>query len=224
MRILIIEDQEKLALSIKKGLEFNGYAVDTLFDGEQGLRRLEGNHMDYDLVVLDLMLPTIDGITICKNLRNQSIKIPILMLTAKDTLEDKVTGLNIGADDYLTKPFAFAELLARIGALTRRPVETNISPLIVVANISLNTATREVFKSKKAITLTTKEFAILEQFMRHPNEVLSREKIMNHVWDFAFGGVSNVVDVHIKNLRRKLQNKNEKLFETIHGVGYRFKS
>ncbi len=223
MRILIIEDQEKLALSIKKGLEFNGYAVDVLYDGGQGLNRIEHSHGDYDAIILDLMLPTIDGITICKTTREKNIKIPIIMLTAKDTLDDKVTGLNIGADDYLTKPFAFAELIARIGALTRRPVEI-IAPLVIVGNLTLNTSTREVFKNKKAITLTTKEFAILEQFMRHPNEVLSRDKIMNHVWDFAFEGFSNVVDVHIKNLRRKLQNKNEKLFETVHGVGYRFKS
>ncbi len=222
MRILIIEDQEKLALSIKKGLEHNGYVADALYDGGQGLRRLEYNHTDYDLVILDIMLPTTDGITICKSLRQQKIKIPVLMLTAKDTLDDKITGLNIGADDYLVKPFAFAELLARIGAILRRPVEV-LSPEITIGNITLNTISRRVIKNKKEITLTTKEFAILEQFMRHPNEVLTRDKIMSHVWDFAFEGFSNVVDVHIKNLRRKLQNKNENLFETIHGVGYRFK-
>lgn len=223
MRILIIEDQEKLALSIKKGLDYNGYAVDVLFDGGQGLRQLENNHMDYDLVILDIMLPTTDGITICKTLRQKKIKIPILMLTAKDTLEDKINGLNIGADDYLVKPFAFAELLARVGAILRRPVEV-ISPEVTVGNITLNLTERRVLKNKKEITLTTKEFAILEQFLRHPNEVLSRNKIMSHVWDFAFEGFSNVVDVHVKNLRRKLQNKNEKLFETVHGVGYKFRA
>ncbi len=223
MRILIIEDQEKLALSMKKGLEFNGYAVDALFDGGQGLRRLEGSHSDYDLVVLDIMLPTVDGITICKTLRQKKIKIPIIMLTAKDTLEDKVEGLNIGADDYLVKPFAFLELVARIGALLRRPVQA-LAPEISAGGITLNTNTRRVTRNRKEIILTAKEFSILELFMRHPNEVLSRDKILSHAWDFAFDGFSNVVDVHVKNLRRKVQNKNETLFETVHGVGYRFKT
>ena len=223
MRILIIEDQEKLALSVKKGLEYAGYAVDILNDGGTGLRRLESSYSDYDAVILDIMLPTVDGITICKTIREKKIKIPIIMLTAKDTLEDKVNGLNIGADDYLTKPFAFAELIARVGAITRRPVEI-LTTEITLGNITLNTTTRTVLKGKKEISLTTKEFAILEQFMRHPNEVLTREKIMSHVWDFAYEGFSNVVDVHIKNLRRKLQNKNEKLFKTAHGIGYRFNS
>ena len=225
MRILILEDQEKLALSIKKGLEHHGYAVDTLYDGAQGLRRLQGSHEDYDLVILDLMLPTTDGMTICKNIREKKIKLPILMLTAKDDLSEKIEGLNSGADDYLTKPFEFAELVARINALLRRPTETFI-PEITVRGITLNFITRKVIKDKKNIDLTTKEFAILEQFLRHPNEVLSREKIMSHVWDFAFEGFSNVVDVHVKNLRKKLHSnkklKNEEIFETIHGVGYRF--
>ncbi len=220
MRILIIEDQEKLALSIKKGLEHHGYAVDTLYDGGQGLRRIENSHTEYDLVILDLMLPTIDGTIICKTVREKKIKLPIIMLTAKDTLMDKVDGLNGGADDYLVKPFEFAELVARVNAQLRRPIEIFI-PEITIAGITLNTVTRTVTKNNKHIVLTTKEFAILEQFLRHPNEVLSRDKIMSHVWDFAFEGFSNVVDVHIKNLRKKLQNKNETLFETIHGVGYK---
>jgi DNA-binding response OmpR family regulator len=221
MRILIIEDQEKLALSIKKGLENHGYIVDTLFDGGQGMRRLEFNFQDYDLAILDIMLPTVDGITVCKVLREKGITLPILMLTAKDTLDDKVEGLNIGADDYLIKPFAFEELVARIGALLRRPVEV-VPVEMILGGIILNTITRIVTKNGKEVILTVKEFAILEQFLRHPNVVLSREKILSNSWDFAFNGFSNVVDVHIKNLRKKLQNKNETLFETIHGVGYRF--
>ncbi len=225
MRILIIEDQEKLALSIKKGLEHHGYAVDALYDGGQGLRRIEHSHEDYDLVILDLMLPTTDGITICKTIRDKVIKIPVIMLTAKDTLANKVDGLNVGADDYLVKPFEFAELVARVHALLRRPVETFV-PEITLRGISLNTVTRKVTKNQTDIELTTKEFAILEQFLRHPNEVLSRDKIMSHVWDFAFEGFSNVVDAHIKNLRKKLhsnnKSNNEEIFETIHGVGYRF--
>jgi DNA-binding response OmpR family regulator len=223
MRILIIEDQEKLALSIKKGLEHHGYAVDTLFDGAQGLRRIESSHSDYDLVLLDVMLPSTDGITICKEVRKKAIALPILMLTAKDTVDDKVLGLNTGADDYLVKPFSFEELVARVNALLRRPVEA-VAPILSVGEITLNTITRKVTKKNKDIILTAKEFSILEQFMLHPNEVLTREKILSHVWDFAFEGFSNVVDVHIKNLRKKLQNKNETLFETVHGVGYRFKA
>jgi DNA-binding response OmpR family regulator len=223
MRILIAEDQEKLALSIKKGLEHNGYAVDVVHDGGQALRRMEHENKNYDLLILDIMLPTTDGITICKTLRQMKISTPILMLTAKDTVNDRVAGLDVGADDYLVKPFAFEELVARIRALLRRPAET----VIVELNqngITLNTVTRKVTRSNKEIELTTKEFSILEQFLQHPNEVLTRDKIMSHVWDFAFEGFSNVVDSHIKNLRKKLQKKNETLFETVHGVGYRFKT
>jgi DNA-binding response OmpR family regulator len=223
MRILIAEDQEKLALSVKKGLEHNGYAVDVVHDGGQALRRMEHENKNYDLLILDIMLPTTDGITICKTLRQQKISTPILMLTAKDTVNDRVTGLDVGADDYLVKPFAFEELLARIRALLRRPTET----VIVELNqngITLNTVTRKVTRGNREIELTTKEFSILEQFLSHPNEVLTRDKIMSHVWDFAFEGFSNVVDSHIKNLRKKLQKKNETLFETVHGVGYRFKA
>jgi DNA-binding response OmpR family regulator len=223
MRILIAEDQEKLALSIKKGLEHHGYAVDVVHDGGQALRRMEHENKNYDLLILDIMLPTTDGITICKTLRQMKISTPILMLTAKDTVNDRVAGLDVGADDYLVKPFAFEELVARIRALLRRPAET----VIVELNqngITLNTVTRKVTRSNKEIELTTKEFSILEQFLQHPNEVLTRDKIMSHVWDFAFEGFSNVVDSHIKNLRKKLQKKNETLFETVHGVGYRFKT
>ena len=169
------------------------------------------------------MLPHVDGLTICKHLRDRNIFIPILMLTAKDTLENKVDGLNMGADDYIVKPFAFEELLARVRALLRRPIESLLTE-ISGNGIVLNTVSRRVTKNDKEITLTIKEFAILEEFLRHPNEVLTREKIMKHVWDFEFEGYSNVVDVHIKNLRKKLQNKNENIFETVHGVGYKFKA
>ena len=224
MRILVIEDQEKLAKSIKKGLEYKGYAVDAVFDGAAAQRRLDfEGYKNFDLIILDIMLPFVDGLTICKNLRSKNISTPILMLTAKDTLENKVEGLNTGADDYLVKPFALEELIARVNALLRRPQET-IATELTLSGITLNTTTRTVLKNNKEVTLTTKEFAILEQFMRHPNEAMTREKIMNHVWDFAFEGFSNVVDVHIKNLRRKLQKKNENIFETVHGVGYRFKA
>ena len=221
MRILIVEDQEKLANSIKKGLEQNGYAVDTIYDGAEALRRLESGHKDYDMMILDIMLPGVDGISICKFLRERKINLPVLMLTAKDTLDNKIEGLNIGADDYLVKPFAFEELVARTKSLLRRPAQV-MNFEITLKGITLNTVSRSVTKSGKEVDLTTKEFAILEQFMTRPNEVLSRDKIISHVWDYAFEGFSNVVDVHIKNLRKKLQNKNEKIFETVHGVGYKF--
>lgn len=220
MRILIVEDQEKLARSIKKGLEQKGYAVDMLHDGEAGLRRLEFNHQDYDLVVLDVMLPGISGIDVCTSARKMGITLPIIMLTAKDTLENKLEGLDAGADDYLVKPFMFEELVARVRALLRRPTEV-FDPVLVVGPITMDTNKRVVTKNGKEVLLSAKEFAILEQFMRHPNEVLSREKIISHVWDFASDSFSNIVDAQIKNLRRKLQGKNEKLFETIHGMGYR---
>ena len=221
MRILVVEDQEKLARSIKKGLEQKGYAVDTLHEGGAGMRRLEFNHQDYDLVILDVMLPGMSGIEIAKSARSKGITLPIIMLTAKDTLENKVEGLDAGADDYLVKPFAFEELVARLRALLRRPSEV-VDSVMVVGKITMDTTKRIVTKQGKEVLLSAKEFAILEQFMRHPNEILSREKIISHVWDFASDSFSNIVDAQIKNLRRKLQNKNEKLFETIHGVGYRF--
>ena len=224
MRILVVEDQKKLANSIKKGLEYKGYAVDAVFDGAAAQRRLDfDGYKNFDLIILDIMLPLVDGITICKNLRSKNIYTPILMLTARDTLENKVEGLNTGADDYLVKPFALEELIARVSALLRRPQEA-IGTELKLSGITLNTTSRIVFKNNKEVTLTTKEFAILEQFMRHPNEAMTREKIMNHVWDFSFEGFSNVVDVHIKNLRKKLQKENESIFETVHGVGYRFKA
>jgi two-component system, OmpR family, copper resistance phosphate regulon response regulator CusR len=221
MRILIIEDQEKLANSIKKGLENIGYAVDVVYDGAAGLRRILSNPESFDLILLDVMLPEIDGITLCKQLRGENIQIPILMLTAKDTLEDKIEGLDVGADDYLVKPFEFNELTARIRALLRRPknvLETHLSG----AGITLDTVKHSVMKNKNDVKLTLKEFSILELFLKNPNIVLSRDKIIAHIWDYSYDAFSNVVDVHIKNLRKKLENKNEKIFETVHGIGYKF--
>lgn len=221
MRILIIEDQERLAISIKKGLEHIGYAVDMAHDGAKGLRMIEAMPEHFDLVLLDIMLPEIDGITVCKRLREKHNMVPVLMLTAKDTLDDKINGLDVGADDYLIKPFEFDELTARMRALLRRPkvaLEVELSG----SNITLNIAKHIVEKSDKEVKLTSKEFAILELFLRNKNQVLHRDKIIAHVWDFNYDTFSNIVDVHIKNLRKKLQNKNEDIFETVHGVGYRF--
>jgi DNA-binding response OmpR family regulator len=221
MRILIIEDQVKLAESVKKGLENMGYAVDTVYDGLVGLRRIEASPENYDLIILDIMLPGIDGLSICKKIRSQNIMIPVLMLTARDTLENKVEGLDVGADDYLVKPFEFTELTARIRALLRRPnkvLETELTG----SGIKLNTVMHRVEKNGKEVKLTLKEFAILEYFLRNTNQVLSRDKIIAHIWDFNYDTFSNIVDVNIKNLRKKLQEKNENIIETVHGVGYKF--
>jgi len=223
MKILIIEDHEKLAKSVKKGLEQEGYAADYLTDGEAGQRRIEASHKDYDLVILDLMLPKRDGLAVCKNWRDRDIVIPVIMLTARDTVEEKIAGLDCGADDYLVKPFAFNELLARIRALLRRPSES-LSVQLKINDLISDSATRKVFRGKREIALTNKEFAILEYLMRNPNQVLNREQIISHVWDFAFDSFSNLVDAHIKNLRKKIDGKNdEKILETIRGVGYRIK-
>jgi len=223
MRILIIEDEEKLAQALKKGLEKDGYAADYIMDGEAGQRRIELSHKDYDLVILDLMLPKRSGFEVCKNVRELNILIPILILTARDAIEDKVGVLDSGADDYLVKPFSFEELLARVRALLRRP-EQSLPLEIRIGDLVLNTTTRKVHRQDNEILLTLKEFGLLEYMMRHPNQVLTREQILDHLWDFAFDSFSNVVDVHIKNLRKKVDgNYDEKLLETIRGVGYKIK-
>ena len=223
MRILIIEDQVKLAESIKKGLENLGYAVDAVHDGGKGIRRIEAAPENYDLIILDIMLPEMDGLTLCKRIRSKHIMTPVLMLTAKDTLENKIEGLDTGADDYLIKPFEFTELTARIRALLRRPKES-LETELIGAGITLNTIKHSVEKNGKDIKLTVKEFAILEFFLRNQNQVLHRDKIIAHVWDFNYDTFSNVVDVHIKNLRKKLEDTTTDLviFESIHGIGYKF--
>jgi len=224
MKILIIEDNEKLASGIKRGLEQEGFAADYVLDGESGERRIELGMHDYDLVILDIMLPKKDGIAVCKDWRKANITIPVLMLTAKDTTEDKIIGLDSGADDYLIKPFLFDELTARVRALLRRPKEA-LPTELKIKDIILNTATRKVTRAGKEIPLTLKEFMVLEYLMRHPNKVVTRDELYDHAWDFAANAFSNTVDVHIKNLRKKIDNKNhEKVLETIRGVGYRFKA
>ena len=223
MRILVIEDEEKLAQSIKKGLETNGYAVDYILDGAEGEERIILYYKDYDLVILDLMLPNRSGLEICEEMRRRGITTPVLILTAREAVEDKIAALDKGSDDYLVKPFSFDELLARIRSLLRRP--TSILPShITVRDLSLDPAKREVYRTGKKINLTLKEFELLQYFMRHADLVLNREDIYTHLWDFADNSFSNTIDVHVKNLRHKLGYENDKEFiETVRGVGYRLK-
>lgn len=222
MRILLVEDEEKLAKAVVQGLTKKGYAVDYILDGEKAMKRISLNHMDYDLVILDLMLPGMDGLAICKKMRESAITTPILILTARDEIETKVDLLLNGADDYLVKPFSFEELCARIAALLRRPVEA-LPSVVTVGDIVLNSSSHTVTKNNINISLTLKEFVLLEYFMRHPNTVINREELLTHLWDFNYSSFSNVVDVHVKNLRKKLDLQHgQTVLETIRGVGYRF--
>jgi DNA-binding response OmpR family regulator len=209
-----------LAQSLKRGLEQEGFSVDYLLDGESGQRRAETKHEAYDVIVLDIMLPKKDGIAVCRDLRAKNISTPILMLTARDTITDKITGLNVGADDYLIKPFSFDELVARLHVLMRRTRSTYTQELNL-NGIRLNPLTHRVFKNEKEVKLTQKEFAILTYFMRKPDKVINRQEILDHVWDYDFTTFSNLVDVKIKNLRKKIDPKG-KIIETVWNVGYRF--
>lgn len=219
MRILIVEDEEKLAESIKTYLGKAGYAADVVLDGETAERRIRVSQKDYDLVVLDLMLPKKSGYEVCKAVRAAKVDLPIIVLTGKDSLEDKTLLLDSGADDYLTKPFHLPELLSRIRALLRRPKET-LPVEINVRDIVLNTTTHTVLRGGKVVPLTLKEFNLLEYLMRNVNQVLSRDQLTNHVWDFAFESFSNIVDVHIMNIRKKLGDPKGKIIETVRGIGY----
>ncbi len=221
MRILVVEDNTKLAASLKRGLEREGYAVDALTDGSSAETRLRMSHSDYDLLVLDLSLPHKDGLELCADLRKAGIHLPILMLTARDTIRDRVIGLDSGADDYLVKPFAFEELLSRVRALARRPRTAHAQELRV-GQLVLHAASQEIFLGDQKIDLTLKEFRILEFFMHHPMEVLSRQRIIDHLWDFSFNPLSRVMDVHINNLRNKLEKHGYGTsIETVRGIGYR---
>ncbi len=221
MKILLVEDEEKLAAALSKGLIHEGYAVDTINDGKKALTRISLHRSDYDLIILDLMLPSMDGHEIAKQVRAWNITIPILVLTARAETDTKVELLLSGADDYLVKPFSFAELTARIRALLRRPVEA-LPETLKVGEIELNAVERRVTKSGEEIPLTLKEFGLLEYFMRHPNQVVNREDLLSHLWDFNYAGFSNVVDVHVKNLRRKIGEGNTgAVLETVRGIGYR---
>lgn len=222
MRILLVEDEKRLSDVIKKGLLEHGFAIDQAYDGEEGQYLAETE--EYDLIILDLMLPKVDGLTVCRNLRTKNIKTPILILTAKTTIDDKVAGLDTGADDYLIKPFSFLELRSRVHALIRRS-NKEASPVIKIADLELDPTKRTVQRGGQNISLTPKEFSILEFLMRHKNEVITRTMIVEHVWDYNFESMSNVVDVFMATLRRKIdKNSKVKLIHTIHGVGYRISS
>ena len=219
MKILVIEDNVKLAENLKQGLVQEGYAVDVIEEGLSAERRILINRDEYDLVILDRMLPGKDGMSICKSWRENDIVIPVLMLTALGTTDDKVQGLDAGADDYLAKPFAFKELLARIHALLRRPKK--VLPIILKSgNININTISRTVVFKEKTISLTLKEFMVLEYLMRNIGKVVTRDELYSHAWDLADSSFSNTVDVHIKNLRKKIHD-NGKIIQTIRGVGYK---
>lgn len=218
MRILIVEDEKKVAAFIKKGLEEETYAVDVAYDGEEGLYL--GLENQYDMVVLDLMLPTINGMEVLARLRKNKVEAPILLLTAKDSVEDKVTGLNTGADDYLTKPFAFSELLARIRVLLRRG-KTEAKTVLQIDGLTLDLVSHKVNRNGEEIELTGKEYSLLEYFMRNQGKVLTRTMIAEHVWDYNFDTFTNVIDVYVNHLRKKIdKNYQDKLLHTLRGVGY----
>ena len=222
MRVLVVEDEVKMAGLVKRGLEREGYAVDIAANGSDALD--SAREHDYDAIVLDAMIPAPDGFEVCRTLRREGEWAPVLMLTARDAVEDRVAGLDAGADDYLSKPFAFTELFARLRAITRR--EQSERPTVLqVDDLRLDPARREVWRGETRIDLSAKEFALLGELMRHPGEVLSRSRILEHVWDFAYDGTSNVVDVYIRYLREKIDRPfGVTTIETVRGAGYRIRT
>ncbi|MGE0268751.1 MAG: response regulator transcription factor [Candidatus Omnitrophota bacterium] len=218
MRILLVEDEKKIASFIERGLKEHHYTVDVAYDGEEGLYLAEIN--PYDLILLDIMLPKKDGVAICRELREQKINSPILMLTARDAVKDKVSGLNAGADDYLTKPFSFSELLARVRALLRRERQEKVDS-IKIGDLELNMLNHQVMRGNKEIPLTSKEYGLLEYLMLNANQVVTRTMISEHVWKESFNSFTNVIDVHIRYLRNKVDtNAGKKLIHTVRGTGY----
>jgi len=218
MRILIVEDEVKLAHAMKRALELQKYAVDVVTNGKDGLDFAIGE--DFNLIILDLMLPEIDGITICKRIRAAGIHTPVMMLTAKGQIADKVTGLDVGADDYMVKPFSFEELFARIRALVRRPTQTN-DPILTIQDLTLDPKTFTVKRDEKMIELSSKEFSLLEYLLRNKNTVLNKDQIINHVWSYDSDILPSTIEVHIKHLRDKIDVEGkDSLIHTIRGRGY----
>jgi two-component system OmpR family response regulator len=222
MRVLVVEDEAKMASLLRRALEREGYAVDVAGTGQDALWL--GTENDYDAVVLDVMLPPPDGFEVCRTLRTRGRWAPVLLLTARDAVEDRVAGLDAGADDYLAKPFSFAELYARLRALTRRGARERPATL-TVGDLVLDPAAHLVCRNGRPVELSPKEFALLELFMRHPGEVLTRTQMLEHVWDFAYDGRSNVVDVYVRYLREKVDRPfGCESIETVRGVGYRLRA
>ena len=222
MQILVIEDEKKIAAVLQKGLSEDLYSVDIALDGEEGHYKASVN--TYDCIILDVMIPKMDGITLCKKIRTENKNVPILILTAKDDLSDKIVGLDAGADDYVTKPFSIEEISARIRALLRRGNKAD--PVILsVADIKLDPASKTVTRGAQTLSLTAREYNLLEYFMRNPNTILSKSQLIEHVWDYHYEGVSNIVETYIKYLRKKLQITPEakELIHTVRGLGYTIK-
>jgi two-component system OmpR family response regulator len=222
VRVLIVEDELRMASLVRRGLVKEGLAADVAVKGEDALWMAAA--ADYDAIVLDVMLPGITGFETCRRLRQNGVWAPVLMLTARDSVEDRVAGLDTGADDYLVKPFAFAELLARLRALIRRGDLTRL-PVLEVGDLRLDPATRQAWRGQTEINLSSKEFALLETFMRRPDQVLSRLHLLEHAWDFAYENRSNVVDVFVRHLRRKIDEPfGRRSLETVRGAGYRLRA
>jgi DNA-binding response OmpR family regulator len=220
MRVLLVEDERKISAYVRRGLEEAGYAVDQAYTGPEALTWT--GLAEYDAIILDIMLPDLDGIAVCRELRSRGSRASVLMLTARDTVDDRVAGLDAGADDYLVKPFAMKELLARLRSLARRAAEAPRTPVLTVADLCLDPASHQVTRAGKKIVLSAREFSILEHLMRNVGLVLTRTMITEHVWDYDVFHQSNAVDVYIRNLRRKMDDDFEpKLIQTIRGVGYR---
>jgi DNA-binding response OmpR family regulator len=220
MRVLVIEDEQKMADLLKRGLEEEGFQAEVAYDGDNGLKA--GKEGKFDVIILDITLPGLDGFAVARELRAANIKTPILMLTARDSTEMKVQGLDSGADDYVTKPFAFTELLARIRALLRRAEDVT---KLQIGDLTLDLIHRKVMRGGEEVQLTGKEFNLLEFFMRHPDEILSRETLSEKVWNETFDALTNVIDVYINYLRNKIdRNREPKLIHTVRGVGYMLKT
>lgn len=218
MRILLVEDEEKVASFVKRGLEEDDYQVEISSDGEEGLELALTNH--YDLIIMDVMLPKKDGLTVIRELREKDEVVPVLCLTAKDSVDDVVAGLDSGSDDYLTKPFAFAELIARVRALLRRP-QLDRGAEIFFSDLRLDPVAHKVWRSDQLIELTAKEYSLLEYFVRNPNQTLTRTQIAEHVWDYTFDSFTNIIDVYVNYLRKKVDKDFDKrLIHTVRGVGY----
>ncbi len=220
MRVLIVEDEKRMAAFIQRGLKEEGYAVDVAEDGEKGWEYASVN--EYDVLILDWMLPKMDGLSLCAKIRESGSRVPILMLTVRDTVEDKIKGLDQGADDYLTKPFAFDELLARLRALSRRPRELQTETVLRAGTMTLDLVTHRVTIGQDQVILSQKEYALLEFLMRRKGQVVTRSQIAEHVWDLHFDPMSNTIDVYINFLRKKIDiNRKKSRIETLRGSGYR---